>query len=364
MHVNSTGPLSGLKPIAATCLFSLFLAGCGGGGGGGNGSTGITSEQQTALAAKTAAGTAQFAQSFARSQTEDSDSGAGTSAQTSGQVVTRSENTTDCTNGQLVAYDNETTVDTALDIGGETFPALFSGTVSEADGNQDYYQVRSDCVESNFEIVGSADVALLEVGGDPDRTALAYRAGGFPGDYDASTPVDTDASLDIYSESSAFFIDMSITGVMHACNGCWAGDLDNFGVTPDLNVAAAAWLDMSMDFGDGTTRFVLGESASDRFTLVSREDGGDLAAVDINGRLAVDNPGNDCDFDVTYDTVDDILITDFDTGATGTVGGTVDVTNNDAGDTVRVTFDSSGNVYVDGDPVDIEDEEQACTLSS
>lgn len=365
MHTSSTIHFGRPRVLISATLCSLFLAACGGGGGG-NGGTGVTSEQQTALAAKTAAGTAQFAQSFAQSQTESSDeTGGGTSAQTSGQAITQDTTDQNCTSqGRLMAYDNSGgSNDTNLNIGDAEFPEPpFTGTVTESEGTVDYYQTRSDCVEDGFVIDGSADVSVLQV--DTGETALAYRAGGFQG-YLPGDGVDTDGSLDIEFSLSGLTSDISFRGVIHACNGCVDADLDAFGGTTDLDTAASAWLEMSLDFGEGQSVFVLGNGVDDRFTLVSSAQATNTAAVDVSGRLAVDNPGDECDFDVTYATNESVVIENFDTtGNQITTDGNLDITNNSTGDTFNVTYDSDGNVYVDGERVDVSDQEDACMLST
>jgi len=360
MRSKSEMPRSRRRSIAVAALFAAAtITGCGGGGGDGGGSS-LTSEQQVALAAGSAAGVTQLA----IDQTEDTGGGmtlSRTTRNTSG-AITRAVETTDCADlagtGEIKSYDNDGNNDTTLDnLPGEDFPTLFTGTLPAL--VPEYSQLRANCVADGFRLEGALDVSTAQINAGE---VVVLRAGSFQG-LAASNLPNTAELLVSESESSGTTTRNSLGGVLHLCDGCVEADLGDFSGTPGFDLAAALWVELDLELADlPRTRLSIGNSEVDPFTLVSHRVVASTAEVDLEGRLAVDSEDNMCDFDVTYDTLESIVIEDFDRDTSMTTAGALNVAINNSGETFLVEYDSDGNVNVNGERVDIDEFEEACNL--
>jgi len=360
---SELSPLRRESTAIALLFIGVAVSGCGGGSGGGDSST--ASSEQVALAAGSAAGVTRLAIEAASTTAESSD-GTDPTALSAPRTnapgaVTRSVEVTDCTSlangsGAIQIYDDE---DTNLDLPNAAFPAPFSGTLPSL--TPEHTQIRANCVADDLRLVGSMDISAASFGTfGQDGEVAVVRAGGYQGPA-VDDPPDTEELFVLQVATGGIAADTRLRGVLHFCDGCVDADLGDFAGTPGLDSAAAAWLEMELSLPDlPTTVYNLGNSETDRFTLVSSEVAASTAAVDISGRLAVDSEEDDCDFDVTYETLDSIVVEDFDGDASMTTGGALNVTDNDSGETFLVEYDSDGNVNVDGERVDVDELEQVC----
>lgn len=352
-------PYLRLTPMAAACALALIAAGCGGGGSGGGGNNGnesssLSSEEQAALAASAGSGAGSLAQGLAEGAADGADSaGEGGTASSLDPVTAATTTTVDCNDGELRILDD---LDTDIDIDDEDFPTdSFRGSIANSDGVTNHLAARGDCDDANFTYEGSIDVIQVTEARSTDGSAIVYRAGGYDGPNLEDAPV-----LDEDYTSASAVGSSRLRGEFYACNGCVGGDLNEFNGAVDLDTTAVGFLDMAFDFdtqqNNGSFAITLGESLTTPFELQTTDVGNDDAKVDINGRFAADSDEGACSFDVTYETIEPPTVQDFSTGDPTTVNGEIDVTFNDSGTEHRVEYDGNGNVFVDGEFVELSDD--------
>jgi len=365
-----------VSALAAACFVALATAGCGGGssGGsssssGGNGSVELTDEQQAALAARSAASTANFAQGFAEERAippdpdddddngndDNGDDGSGVGTASAPVAMSLQQVGLQCANeGGFLLLDDE---DTTLDIADSTFPAPFTNanSVSGSRGDVENIIVRADCAvedgEGNllFRQLGSTNILqLVDVDGNDGSRITHYRTGGLTGPGLDDLPNLDEAYV---SESGGAGFDIGntvIQGEMFICEGCADGGnlaIGNLDGNPERDAALSAWFEMELAFEDGPFTLGMGTGPDDPFTLTSRFVQ-PFSQIDVNGRLAATGTDNGCDFDVTYETHESLLIANFDTGGDDIQGGSLTITVNDSGTSYDVLFDNLGNTTI------------------
>lgn len=380
--------------LGGALLLALQLAACGGGGsssGGNNnggGDSGITdqeSRQKAAAAVVAAGGVVEDAQANATEEPE-----APTTTSTSGtpqtKMTTKSVDSDalvmDCTqdplNGQGAMYQYSLSADDpdpqthyqgqpaeGITDGTDTVGldtvmtdgALFNGSLSSASGTFQAQQMRGNCEGAMqgtaFTSQGAFDAIIYDgVDGNEDNTVSFNRLGGLDnGSLDPVNPPD----LSNYNTSGSGSDLMRMRGLMRVCTGC-TGDLSTFTGNPE-DAAVSMYTRMSPSNSDNGRLVELGEGPDAPFSMISRADrpAAGQTETELSGRIASPgNGGSDCDFDVTYETVNPLVRDQGVDGPEALVAGTLKVTVEGSGETHTVEV-SNGTVLVDGEEQDVTD---------
>ncbi|ADH84847.1 hypothetical protein [Desulfurivibrio alkaliphilus] len=402
--------------LAVVVTFALGLAGCSSsssGGGGGNGEIDETEvgadqgettsetyvlneKEQAFVAALAGPGIMEMAQNFATTAAEVPDDPSGQPDEdSSGTSSVYSLNATtrvivdgevpvlfECPHPDAEGFVGEGALRFAegnlIAINQIEFPNLFSNAGSLLAGQHadesgpDYAHdiyLRADCQVSAEDY----DLGLLFRGGmDAAQLANVSGSGGqvvaaVIGDF-TGTGVDDRPDASEFMEST-FNYDLSgepqsltslYRGEIYACTGCVAGNLADFSGNPGFDGTSQSFLEMSLQLPGGLEfEFQVGEDVNNPFTMQAAAAGNDQATVTMDGRLAYLEPSTGCGFDVTYQTVEPLLIQDYDQDNPVTLSGTLQVTVNETGNTYTVEFlndqatvyDAAGNeVTPDTDP--------------
>ncbi|MDF1614076.1 hypothetical protein [Desulfurivibrio dismutans] len=238
------------------------------------------------------------------------------------------------------------------------FPAIFSNANSLPAGQHDNAAaadyahdilLRADCEVSAEEydlgllLTGGMDAAQLDnINGTAGR-AVAAIIGDFTGTGVADTPdpsEDMEYSISYDLGGEAQTLTSLYRGELYACTGCVGGNLADFTGNPALDGTSQSFLEMSLQLPGGVEfEFQVGEDLDNPFTMQAAATGtSGQATVTMDGRLAYLEPPTGCGFDVTYETVQPLLIDGYDQDNAETVGGELNVTINETGNIYTVVF--------------------------
>lgn len=155
-------------------------------------------------------------------------------------------------------------------------------------------------------------------------------------------------------------VDLSSEFMMDFDGGVWrfAGELHDCQACTEAGVLFANEAFMRWTFEAEGDTVVLSYGESDNFFQTSGEgeQGGQVQQT-VNGTLGLDWEGTPCDFEVTYDTTENMVINNFGTADEVVASGRIDMSFADGG-SAEVEF-QDGDVYVDGQLVD-PDESSPC----
>lgn len=357
-------------PTFAVSILALALAGCGGGsgsGGGGNDTVSLSEEEQVLGAAATGMEQAGVAQGFAEAQANTRDDPTEDSTSTS-SVTTASYTDPE---GDTVPLTFECPNSNAgSDYGGEgeyrvaeggdriaihdiDFPDAFSNSLSDGQGTPDDILLRSDCRvtldgDEFFRISGSADIAQEEnIDGSAGNRAVYARIGGHTGNQIGDTP-DVSEAMTTGTQFGDTFTESGYRAEIYSCEGCVNGDLADFSGNPDLDTMSVSFMNMDINLSELNASFRVGESLNDPLTMKTSWTGtAGQAEVELDGRLSYSDQETDCGYDVTYATDQALLIDDYaQDGSSETVGGKMDITVNESGNSYTVEYQSNGDIRV------------------
>ncbi len=374
---------NGIGWLAATAL-AIGVAGCGGSSsdGSGNGGTSLSGEQQAAMAAMMATGTASMAQGQVGAVPGNGgsgDSSGNTSSQPlgdNGDEIDICEDIYDGT-GTFEIYDDveddydepkinydfdggrqEVVAESDLDeiLGDEGGDEIFDGTVSG--GNFENAQFRMDCTGDDINLIGAMDSLRYESG----DMSVSYAAAGMLGQ---DSNVDQEIPPDPTEPWQATFHGQSSQSryVMRLCEGCQAGSLDDVGTNRDAAFAFYGFMENvapGQDGGEGTI-IELGDP-DDYFEMTGEDIGSGNAEVTLDGRMKLDlDEQGACPFHVSYETDKALLIENIDEEGEGELyGGKMDVTVEDEDETYTVEIEANGQVFVDGELFEASDFPEQC----
>ena len=150
----------------------------------------------------------------------------------------------------------------------------------------------------------------------------------------------------------------------HVCQGCVDGNLGDFSGHTDRDMTFVA--NLEWDYGSEGELDIFGEGPGGTPYAMQATNAGTHTDVTLDGRVAFSNRGQGrdvCGFDLTYETVEPLMIHDFESGGDDVRGGEFNVTVNSTGDNYNVEFTSTGDVLVNGSPIPdewVRDVEERC----
>lgn len=218
--------------------------------------------------------------------------------------------------------------------------------------------MRADCEMSGegYSMVtkGAADVMMRDIGVDQGR-AIAMQIGS--GNKFEDAP---DISSFYVSETRSGSVSLvnKMHGELYNCEGCLDGDLSNFNGNPN-DVTASAFMVMRLEADSEWFKLQMGDSVADHFVMVAKDVGSGRVKMEVDGRL-IHEDHNRCNFDVTYDTEQPVVTTNFQQGGDETEDGRINVTDNSSGEVYVVEFHANGDVTVNGNLVDVDKVAGAC----
>jgi hypothetical protein len=247
-----------------------------------------------------------------------------------------------------------------------TFPeSHFSGSFPEH-GTADDHVGRADCVmhqdgDTVYHYEMAFDVAQEEnIDGQPGRRAVFARSGAFTGPNFEDAPDPEESGM---ANFTAAGMDMTLSSrfLIHACEGCVGGDLNDFSGDPERDTTSVSFLAMDMDHPGVRISMQLGEGTDALFAMVTRAAGNGATEVSMDGLMRYTDHSTGCAFDVTYATNADLVIADYSSDSPTMLGGQLQVTDNQSGNVYDVEYHDNGEVTVsrDGTLITIEPSEEA-----
>ncbi len=333
-------------------------AGCGGGGssssGGGDPEQGLTEEEQAMAAAMMGSSIVGMAHNYAESSAEEPEEPGQGGSTLSMLASTSTPQITDtvllsyrC--DELDGFDGEGQVRFEDGLSGMMnsveFPAQhFSGEL--ADGTDSGARMRADCVvaeEGGDELMrthGSFDLAQRSY---TEGRAIYAAAGAHAGDGRDDAP-DTqgymESGMRYGSGTGEEFLTSLYRYEMWYCEACVDGDLNNFTGSEAFDVTSVSNIDMAISMEGLAMDVQLGEFGGTPFVFTSSEAGSGAAEVSLDGRMAYLDRNTGCGIDATYETVESLHISDYDTDDSSTDSGEIKVTLNESSATYTVTFNN------------------------